>query len=151
MARLERQNYMQAKQNLQWDMHNVRERLHEARAISRIQPYLRRDSSQKEKIISPAQSRGARNEDVEKRRACQSRYVCPYCRQQGHYRHQCRHPHLICSRIRARWCEIPLTHHYFTDYVGDCPAMGHKSEALAGEDTNEGGPSRSKSPDPSNN
>src|ERR1700730_8711814 len=67
MARLERQNYMQAKQNLQWDMHNIRERLHEARAISRIQPYLRRDSSQREKTINPAQSRGARNEDVEKR------------------------------------------------------------------------------------
>src|ERR1700730_16907727 len=71
IACIKRQNYMQAKQNLQWDMHNVRECLHEARAISRIQPYLRHDSSQEEKTIPPAQSRGAHNEDLEKRRVRQ--------------------------------------------------------------------------------
>jgi hypothetical protein len=129
LARQERTKYNQDKEELNWDMHNVRERLHEARALERLHPYLVRDAHRRETTIHPAKTRGARNTDIERRRAREADYTCPYCQEKGHYRHRCRHPHLHCTKINAKICEIPLTHHYFHDHcASDCPAGGAKSQ-----------------------
>jgi len=127
MARIERQNLEAARTELTWEQHTVQKRLHEARVVERMRPYLRRDPLLREFPIRPAEARGARNDDLEARRERQARYVCAYCDQQGHYRHLCRHPHLFCKKHDAKLCEVSLTHKHFKKFLDDCPVRGSKT------------------------
>jgi hypothetical protein len=144
MARLERQGYQREKTNLLWDLSTTRQRLHEARVLERLHPYLKRDGSGKEQHIPPVRTRGAQANLVEARRNRRAQHTCPYCKQQGHYRHTCRHPHFHCQRINSRLCEIPLTHRYFNDFPEDCPVQGRKTNAELAFYEENPGPSRTR-------
>jgi hypothetical protein len=59
MARLEHQGFQRERTNLLWGLSTTRQRLHEARVLEHLHPYLKHDGSGKEQQILPACTRGA--------------------------------------------------------------------------------------------
>jgi hypothetical protein len=88
--------------------------------------------ARREVKIDPTQTRREKNKRLEAARTRRSKYTCPLCDREGHYRNQCFNPHRLCAKRNQGYCILPLAHpHWVDDAPINCPWEGDKREGAS--------------------